>query len=285
VLGQVDQPKGSVGPVTRWQRYLVHQGPIYVERLGSPPDDGAHGRSTEAATAAWLATQGLERDGKGGTRPIPPSPYSRLTAAKTPVGALDVYAEFKLAAPELSRAALLVLLSQWYGETGAGKSTWCFNMGNFKSKPGALTSDWCFFACNELLSPAQAAQSLKSAPPRDALRPDQIAWFKQRTGLALDADGSSAVITGRTADLTIVWFFPPHPYACFAAFKNLRDGAAWYVGKMRTRFASAWPAVVAGDVVAFAEALKRAGYFTDTLAHYTAGLRANYAQLDRTVPR
>jgi len=65
-----------------------------------------------------------------------------------------------------------------------------------------------------------------------------------------------------------VWFDPPHPATRFRAFRSLEQGVIDYFGVLRGRYASAWPAIEAGDARAFVHALKVKGYFTDTEENY-----------------
>ena len=69
------------------------------------------------------------------------------------------------------------------------------------------------------------------------------------------------------------------PGTQFRAFRNLDEGTAAYLDILTHRFASAWPAVVSGDPLAFAVALKRAGYYTAPLEDYARGLCARFEEL------
>lgn len=77
-----------------------------------------------------------------------------------------------------------------------------------------------------------------------------------------------------------VWFDPPHPACCFRAYDTLDEGVADYLATMRKRFASAWPAVEAGDPARFAHLLKVARYYTASEAGYTSALVALFKRLD-----
>jgi len=57
------------------------------------------------------------------------------------------------------------------------------------------------------------------------------------------------------------------------AYRSLEEGSVDYLSSLRSRFAAAWPGVLAGDPVAFVHELKRAGYFTDTEAAYSADVQ------------
>ena len=104
---------------------------------------------------------------------------------------------------------------------------------------------------------------------------------------SVDGDGydytffrCNEVIGGR-----VVWFDPPHPACRFRAFETLEAGAADYLALLHRRFASAWPAVLAGDPADFAHRLKAARYYTANEAAYAAGLTSLFCEFDRTVPR
>jgi hypothetical protein len=71
--------------------------------------------------------------------------------------------------------------------------------------------------------------------------------------------------------------------ASFAAYPDLEIGVAVYFHAMVTRWKAAWPAVVAGDTLAFAKALKTQGYYTAPLAQYAAGLAARFAYFDKQI--
>lgn len=140
--------------------------------------------------------------------------------------------------------SICVLLAQWGIETGFGKSMHCFNLGNVKSKEGD-GRDYTFFACNEILSAPQAAKMVCS----------------------------TAKITKDLGDgNVIIWFYPNHPGCRFRAFHTLSEGADDYLKLLVTRFATAWPSVVAGDPRGFSKALKKARYYTADEGQYTAGV-------------
>jgi hypothetical protein len=69
-------------------------------------------------------------------------------------------------------------------------------------------------------------------------------------------------------------FYPYHPQTHFAAWESPLDGAEAYIRflSQRKRYAKAWLEVVIGDPVAYCVELKKAGYFTADLAHYTRGV-------------
>lgn len=65
-----------------------------------------------------------------------------------------------------------------------------------------------------------------------------------------------------------------HVMGRFRAFATLDAGAADYVRLLAHRFARAWPAVLAGDVEAFARTLHELGYYTASVDSYVRGMRA-----------
>jgi hypothetical protein len=77
-----------------------------------------------------------------------------------------------------------------------------------------------------------------------------------------------------------VVFQPPHPQTHFCAFDSLDEGAAFYVEKLRTRFAKAWPAVLSGDPATFSRELKRLHYYTADERAYTAAIVARFRKFD-----
>ena len=89
----------------------------------------------------------------------------------------------------------------------------------------------------------------------------------------------SEIVNGRE-----VFYDPPDPTTSFRSFPSLAAGLGSYLGTLEHRFAPAWPAVRAGDAVAFSHALKLAGYYTADEAVYTRGLVALFSELDQELP-
>ena len=206
--------------------------------------------------------------GPSRTSEPPPVPFVELPAVKTPAAPQEVYEALarawrKQLGAEPKRESLLVLLSQWAFETGRGSAMWCYNLGNAKGKPdGADNRHWTFFACNELLPVAQANALVAKAGMR-------------RDG----GPGSNVAVTSIKDGIATVWFYPSHPVCCFRAYLSLDDGADDYFAMMHKRFASAWPAVEAGNPSAFSHALKLARYYTAEESHYTRSLVSIYSEL------
>ncbi len=202
------------------------------------------------------------------TLPPPASNGPReLPSVRTPCTPAELYAALARVAPDLERKSLLVLLAQWSLETAEGRQCRAWNLGNAKGRPdGSDGRSWQYFSCNEILPAAVAARIFAAAAPRK------------------DGPGPSAAITStRPNGDVIVWFYPNHPYACFRAFATLDEGASDYVQMQRTRFASAWPAVLAGDPAAFGHALKLAHYYTAGESGYVGDLQRLYQRYEATV--
>lgn len=81
-----------------------------------------------------------------------------------------------------------------------------------------------------------------------------------------------------------VWFDPPHPATSFRAYESLDAGARDYLLLLHSRFAVAWPAVLAGSPLDFARLLKSAHYFTADLVLYQSALVSLFTEFDRTIP-
>jgi hypothetical protein len=154
------------------------------------------------------------------------------------------------------KESIFVLMAQSALETGRWKSIHCYNFGNIKSsdKDGR---DYCFYACNELM-PIKMAQNYAAKSPSTAkitaVRNDGNAW---------------------------IWFYPDHPASRFRAFKTLNEGATDYLYFLKTKFKSAWQAVLSGDPVEFSRALKRNGYYTADEAPYTKGLKSLFDEFSK----
>jgi len=69
-------------------------------------------------------------------------------------------------------------------------------------------------------------------------------------------------------------FYPYHPQTHFAAWENPLDGAEYYIRFLsgRKRYKKAWIEVMIGDPITYCAELKKAGYFTADLQHYTKGV-------------
>lgn len=154
-----------------------------------------------------------------------------------------------------SKDTVRVLLAQWALETGWGKSMWCYNVGNAKSREGD-GYDYCFFKCNEILARSVAERLLQEDPEH------------------------VQISTYRPDDTCIVWFLPKHLWCRFRAFKTLEDGVYDHLKMVVRTFDRAWPYAVAGDPEGYCQALKEQKYFTADLSVYTETLKAVFNKLD-----
>lgn len=161
-----------------------------------------------------------------------------------------------------TKRSIVIMLCQWVLETGWGKSCWCWNIGNFRSRDGD-GRDWCLYECDERLPPAQANKYVANPPPR-----------------ADDPSKPSAAIKSRNKDGTItVYFWPDNPMCRFRAFKTMEDGVLDYVTSLNKRFYKSWPAVVSGNPSEFVRLLKVQNYFTADEETYKKGVVALFNQL------
>lgn len=257
---------------------------VWQTILGAKPD-GIFGPVTAQMTRAWQAGKGLVADGVVGPatwaaaaavpeapKPAPVVPSGKqprfIPAQRIPASIPEVYAalqkawEKKLGAPG-DKNSVCILLAQWAFETGRGKAMWNFNLGNQKGRPdGSDGRSWTFFACNEIL-PDKLAQSYlaKAGQRRDG------------------GPGLDTVITSSSNGNSTVWFYPNHVACCFRAYDTLQEGADDYFDLIYKRFASCWPAVVAGDPAQFSHLLKKARYYTADESHYTRSLVSIYLEM------
>lgn len=70
------------------------------------------------------------------------------------------------------------------------------------------------------------------------------------------------------------FFAPPSRGSTFRAFRSLSEGADYYLNLLHTRFAHAWPAVIAGDPGAYSLALHESHYYTADVATYTRTMQS-----------
>jgi hypothetical protein len=72
-----------------------------------------------------------------------------------------------------------------------------------------------------------------------------------------------------------VMYQPPHPATRFKAYASFGSAMGDHVAAVKSgRYATSWPAVVAGDVALYATRLRERGYYTASLASYVALLEA-----------
>lgn len=203
--------------------------------------------------------------------PVSGAPPELLPDALTPPSVPEIVAALRgawgaLFLEQPTNQQMAVLLAQYALETGRGKSMHNHNIGNIKGKPdGSDGRCWQFFACNEIFDLAYAQKVVAGAKPRTDGKTGPNAVLT-----------SSYVKDGK--NLATVWFYPSHSACCFRAYRTLLEGAVDYIGLLKQRFTRAWPALLAGDVVAFTAALKAQGYFTADLASYTKGMVSLYKE-------
>jgi flagellum-specific peptidoglycan hydrolase FlgJ len=144
---------------------------------------------------------------------------------------------------ELTRAALL---TQWRAQLGGHpeRKQWLVVLAQIWHETGAGRSCWNY----------------------------SLAGVKHMPG-----DGRDYAML-RTTELVGGVYVPTR--AAFRAFADLDAGMADYFQILRTTFAAAWPAITAGDVAAFAHALKLAHYYTALETDYAAALARHYRDLD-----
>lgn len=87
------------------------------------------------------------------------------------------------------------------------------------------------------------------------------------------------VIGGR-----VVQFVPKQSGCRFRAYDSLEEGAEDYLRLLMRRYASAWPAVEAGDPAQFAHRLKLKNYYTASESLYAKNLTSIYRTLDARLP-
>lgn len=162
----------------------------------------------------------------------------------------------------LPEVAIGVLRAQYLIETGG---TNCFgrNIGNVKKIAGDGFDYHCLRGVWEGVSPAEADRLIASG---EAVR---------------DMSANHAKAVG--ASKVSVIFNPPHPQTRFRYYPSLDVAMQHHLELLaKKRFASCWPAVMRGDVDAFAAALKAKGYFTADASAYAAGMRSPFAKLVAT---
>ena len=143
------------------------------------------------------------------------------------------------------------LWAQYMIETG-GSACWNWNVGNRKAVDGQPF--YCLRGTWEGVAPAEAQRLIASG----------------EASADPSADHAHAVGPGRVS----VVFEPPHPATRFRAYASLDEAMAEHlVSLAKRRYASAWPAVLAGDVDAFASKLRERGYFTASAQAYANGMR------------
>lgn len=154
------------------------------------------------------------------------------------------------------KAAVGVLYAHYMIETG-GLNCYNWNIGNVKHVTGDGYDYHCLNGVWEGVSAAEAARLISAG---EAI---------------LDPNASHQ---GSCKPLTGVVFKPPHPATRFRVYANLSESMRDHLILLcKKRYANAWPAVLAGDVMAFAQALKDHGYMTSSAAAYGHGMQPSFS--------
>jgi hypothetical protein len=171
------------------------------------------------------------------------------------------YTQFGDANPK--HESLLVLLAQWNIETAEGARMHNWNVGNVKSIAGDGLPYTFFDNVWEGLPKAQAEKLIA------------------RGEAVLSKNPSHAAAVG--PNKVAVIFKAGHPQTRFRAFASLDEGVEKYLQIMSERFALAWPAVLAGDPVAFVAQLAARGYFTADAVKYTQAVVLRMNRYKKTI--
>lgn len=156
-----------------------------------------------------------------------------------------------------SKGSVGVLWSQFSVETG-GSNCYGWNLGNVKKVDGDGYDYHCLNGVWEGFSPAVAEKLIASGQARP------------------DPSPSHAKAVG--PNQVSVLFNPPHPATRFRAFPNLDLAMEDHLVLLaKKRFNTAWPAVLAGDCLKFAQALKAKGYYTASAEAYASGMAVHFA--------
>lgn len=150
-----------------------------------------------------------------------------------------------------SKAAVALLYAHYMLETG-GLNCYNFNIGNVKHVDGDGYDYHCLKGVWEGASTSAAQQLVASG---QATYDTNVSHQKS------------------CAPNVSVVFQPPHPATRFRAFPSLDDAMVEHLNMLKfKRYASAWPALMAGDVMRFALALKSRGYMTSSAEAYGNGM-------------
>jgi peptidoglycan hydrolase-like protein with peptidoglycan-binding domain len=255
-----------------WQEFLHNQGFVDADRVHIRCD-GVFGPKTEFATKAFQEIYGLSPSGfcdfgtlskalELGFEPVQsdgaqfPPVRTQVLLPQYAMAARAAWARVMGGAP--SNEALALLWAQYVVETG-GSACWNWNLGNVKKFDGDGHNFHCLNGVWEGVSPVVAERLFASGEAhRDPSK-----------------DHEAAVGPGRVS----VVFEPPHPATRFRAFPSLEEGMFDHLALLALkRFAPAWPAVIAGNVDAFAHGLHALGYFTASPHSYAAAMAPAYAK-------
>lgn len=149
------------------------------------------------------------------------------------------------------KQAVAILYAHFMIETG-GINCYNWNIGNVKHTTGDGFDYHCLRGVWEGEGPSSVASLLAS-------------------GEALIDPNSSHQASCKP--LVSMVFNPPHPATRFRAYPSLAAAMASHFTMLcHGRYSNAWPALLAGDVMAFAHALKARGYMTSQAEPYGNGM-------------
>lgn len=185
-------------------------------------------------------------------------PDQLAPVVKTPVTApvftravIDAWAAVDDSGDDAPKSAVGILFAHYMIETG-GLNCFGWNIGNVKYTPGCGFNYHCLhgvwegataFTANELVVAGQAVIDPNASHQKSC------------------------------APLVSVVFNPPHPATRFVAYPSLSDAMGAHLFLLcKKRYATAWPALLAGDVMAFAAALRARGYMTSSAESYGNGM-------------
>jgi hypothetical protein len=154
----------------------------------------------------------------------------------------------------LNPEATAMLWAQHQVETG-GANCWNWNVGNVKKRDGD-GHDWMYLnGVWECVPKMQADHLIQTGQARLST----TSWHKC-------GEGHVAVV-----------FDPPSPVCRFRAFDSLERALYEHLLLLLNRYNDAVTQALAGDVAAFARALKRNGYFTASVDAYAASLEKYFS--------
>lgn len=171
------------------------------------------------------------------------------------------FAEALLSVEELGKAAAGVLYAQFAGETGRGQHCYGWNLGNVKWSKGC---GWPYHVLQgvwEGVTPERAAQLIATGQWAPDPNPDH----------------ARAVGPGKISIIAT----PENPASWFRSYPDLTTGMSVFVAAKRnptSRYASAWPFLVAGDCDGYARELGRRGYYTASPDAYSRAMLAHHRE-------
>jgi hypothetical protein len=162
----------------------------------------------------------------------------------------------------VTRAAVRLVVAQFAVESGM-RSCFNYNVSGIKTRPYSTKYDWQFFTTTERFDDAR----LKEA---------------QRLGPLL------VHFVARDEKMTTVRLLPKHPWCCFRAFQSLQAAVDDHCVTIRETFGKREPksldALLTGDPLAYAHALRVNGYYTAKEDKYVAALQTRLAECAKAVP-